>query len=100
MDAASLKELVCSGALDEIPNAVLDDGFDSIKSFVRGEGMVKDGKTCKAVLFVVYQTGRHGPQNGFRLALVQEGVKLDDATEQLRRAVEQETAEFVVVRPN
>lgn len=100
MDAASLKELVCSGASDEIPNAIFDDGYDSIKIYVRGEGMVKDGKTRKAILFVVHQSGRHGPQNGFRLALVQEGVKPEDATEQLRGAVEQETAEFVVVRPN
>ena len=34
------------------------------------------GFTRCAVLFVIYQTDRHGPQNGFRICLVQEGFAI------------------------
>ena len=42
-------------------------------------GLARDGKIKKAVSFVLYQTECHGPQNGFRLALGEEGVMPHDA---------------------
>ena len=32
------------------------------------------------MLFFIYQTARHGPQNGFRLCLVHEGFHIASAT--------------------
>ena len=69
MDLVSLKHLANSGAPDEISN--VSDG-EGIESKVKMSGLTRDGKTKKAVLFVIYQTECHGPQNGFRLALVEE----------------------------
>ncbi|KAL8628979.1 hypothetical protein Q9189_005320 [Teloschistes chrysophthalmus] len=58
---------------------------------------VSGGKvTKKAVLFVVYQTGRDGPQNGFRVALVQEGVPVESAIQQLKGEVVQNAADKYV----
>ena len=95
MDSAFPKELACSGLLDEISTA--EDGM-AIGRYVRNAGAVgADGKTRKVVLFVIYQTGREGPQNGFRLALVKEGVRVDDAMEQLKADVADDAMECVVV---
>ena len=100
MEQASLKLLANSGALDEISN--LDDG-DGIERRIMTPGsqggLVKDGVLRKSVLFVVYQTGRHGPQNGFRVALVLEGARVQKAVERLRVEVEQDAEEFVTVGP-
>lgn len=60
---------------------------------------MRDGKTSKALLFVVYQTDRHGPQNGFRLALVMEGVSPEHARKELKAVVAQDAVEYVVVKP-
>ena len=98
MDKDSLRTLANSGALDEISN--MKDGW-GIESRIRQPGstggLVRDGVTCKAVLFIVYQTGRHGPQNGFRVALVLEGVRVEEARERLKGVVEQGAEEFIVV---
>ena len=96
MESASFKELVCSGALDEISNS---KNGEAIEEYIRGKGLVREGKTCRAVLFVIYQSARFGPQNGFRLALILEGVTPQNACEQLKGAVEQDAAECVVVKP-
>ncbi len=96
MDHNSLKELAHSETLAEISH--IDNGA-GIETAVLRAGTVKDGRTSKGVLFVIYQTGRFGPQDGFRVALVHEGVKVGDAKEQLRGNVEEDAAEFVVVRP-
>ena len=96
MDLASLKHLANSGALDEISN--ISDG-EGIESKVKMSGLTRDGKTKKAVLFVIYQTECHGPQNGFRLALVEEGVMPHDAREILKGFIAQDAAEFVRITP-
>lgn len=96
MESASFKELACSGALDEISNS---ENGEAIERYIRGKGLVREGKTCRAVLFVIYQTTRFGPQNGFRLALILEGVTPENVREQLKGAVEQDAAEYVVVKP-
>lgn len=100
MDSASLRVLANSGALDEISNG--DDG-SGIELRIRTPGStgghVKDGVTRKSVLFVIHQTGRYGPQNGFRLALVLEGVRVEDARERLTGVIEQGAEEFVTIGP-
>ena len=96
MDRASLKELACSRAFDEIPN--FDKG-EEIEQYIRENGLVVDGKTCRALLFIIFQTTRFGPRNGFRLALILERVAPENAREQLKGAVEQDAAEYVVVKP-
>lgn len=100
MDDASLRVLANSGALDEIPNGYDGSGIESrIRTAGHTGGLVKDGVTRKSVLFVIYQTGRHGPQNGFRLALVLEGVRVEEARERLNGVIEQGAEEFVTVGP-
>ena len=100
MDSASLKLLANSGALDEISNGDNGSGIERrILTAGSQGGLVLDGVTRKSVLFIIYQTGRHGPQNGFRIALVLEGVKVVEARERLKDVVEQEAEEFVVVGP-
>lgn len=71
--SAHLVELATSGALDEISNSP-----GAVRDYIRNRGLVKDGNTNRALLFVVYQTERHGPQNGFRLCLVHEGFAVDE----------------------
>ena len=96
MESALLKELACAGVLDEISN--IEDG-EAIGRYVRNAGAIGGGKrTQKPVFFVVYQTGRHGPQNGFRFALVKEGVTEESAVQQLKADVPQDAAEFVIVK--
>lgn len=96
MEGPSLKELACSGALDEISNA---ESGESIERYVRANGLVREGKSCRAVLLVIYQTTRLGPQDGFRLGLVLEGVSPENAREQLKGPVKQDAAEYLVVKP-
>ena len=98
MHNASLNLLANSGVLDEISN--VDDGDAIERRILRAGstgGLVKDGITRKAVLFVVYETGTHGPQNGFRVALVLEGARVEEARERLKGAVEEGAREFLVV---
>ena len=100
MDSAALRILANSGALHEISNSEDGDGIErQIRASGSQGGHVKDGVTRKAVLFVVYQTGRHGPQNGFRLALVLEGARGEDAREHLKGAGDQAPAADRVVGP-
>ena len=100
MDSASLRVLANSGALNEISNG--DDG-SGIEQQIRMTGWqgghVKDGVTRSSVFFAIYQTGRHGPQNGFRLALVLEGVRVEEARERLKGAIEQGAEEFIIIGP-
>lgn len=65
-----LRELANASATDEIsnhPNAVRHHIFYYA---MRDRAT---GKTRRSILFAVYQTGRHGPQNGYRLCLVHQG---------------------------
>ena len=100
MDSAFLKLLANSGALDEISNGDDGSGIErQIRMVGHRGGHVKDGVTQKSVLFIIYQTGRQGPQNGFRVALVLEGVRLEEAKERLKGVVEKGAEEFVVLEP-
>ena len=100
MESASLNLLANSGALDEISN--IDDGSGIERRILmvgNQGGHVKDGVTQKSVLFIIYQTGRHGPQNGFRVALVLEGARVEEARKRLKGVVEEGAEEFVVIEP-
>lgn len=50
-------------------------------------------------LLVTNQTTLFGPQNGFRLGLILEGITPEPACEQLKGGVEQDAAEYIVVKP-
>ncbi len=98
MDSASLRLLANSGALDEISNSEDGSAIERrIKMPGSQGGHVKDGVTQKSVLFIIYQTEKHGPQNGFRVALVLEGARVEDARERLKGVLQQGAEEFVVV---
>lgn len=70
LPAAVLYQIALASPLDEIsniPNAARSHIFrHSLRHKITGT-------TQKSMLFFVYQTTRHGPQNGFRLCLVHEG---------------------------
>ncbi|KAL8833150.1 MAG: hypothetical protein Q9176_008076 [Flavoplaca citrina] len=98
MESVFLEELALAGILDEISNA---ENGEAIGRFVRSAGGIGKGhETQKSVLFVVYQTGQEGPQNGFRLALVKTGVTAEFAVQQLKGNVARDAAESVVVKQN
>jgi hypothetical protein len=67
---AILRQIVTAGPLDEISNMP-----DAVRShiFWHGKRHEVTGKLRASMLFCVYQTTRHGPQNGFRLCLVHRG---------------------------
>lgn len=93
--STNILDLANSGALDEISNSP-----SSVGHYIRNRGLVKEGKTNRALLFVIYQTGRYGPQNGFRLCLVQEGFAVDEpAAEEIigkaESVVQQGAMEFI-----
>ena len=69
-----LLQLATSGALDEISNM-----HNAVRRHIQSRGLVKNGRTRRALFFAIYQTGRYGPQNGFRLCLVNEGFEIVDA---------------------
>lgn len=74
--ATYLTELALSGAFDEISNSP-----DPVRHHISSHGFVRSGVIRKAMFFVIYQTGRYGPQNGFRLCLVHEGFEVRDENE-------------------
>ena len=84
--------LATSGALDEIANSP-----GSIKHHIIRTGLLDDnGKVWRPHFFVIYQTGRFGPQNGFKLCLVHnefEPEKYDFRSLELE--IEQGTTEFI-----
>ena len=90
-------ELARSGALDEISNSP-----GAVGGFIRGRGLVREGEhnVNRPLLFVVYQTGTLGPQNGFRLVLVHEGFDLEEGVEDIEVAasrIGQATLDMVVL---
>ena len=70
LPASVIDEIATDGAFDEIPNHP-----DNVRSYIYNS-RYRDKETNKlwrGLLFVVYQRGRYGPQNGFRLVFVHDG---------------------------
>lgn len=74
-----IREIANAGAVDEISNHP-----GAVRNYILHNAMrdEKTGKTQKAILFAIYQTGKHGPQSGYRLCLVHKGFYIASATEQ------------------
>lgn len=73
----AIRALANGGALDEISNSA---GSVRFHLFHHGLRDKTTGVLQKSMLFAIYQTGRHGPQNGYRLCLVHEGYRVTSPT--------------------
>lgn len=93
LSTPALAELATSGALNEIANSP-----GSIKHHIMRDGQIEDGRVSRPLFFAVYQTGRYGPQNGFKLCLVHQHFEPDgyDFTS-LEQEIGTGTAEYVVL---
>ncbi|KAH8597765.1 hypothetical protein B0O99DRAFT_616735 [Bisporella sp. PMI_857] len=90
-----LIELANSGALNEISNSP-----GAVRQHIQRDGLVKDGITRKAIFFAIYQTGRYGPQNGFRICLIHQGFKInveDEAIAIAEAQITQGLSEFITL---
>ncbi|RSL56959.1 hypothetical protein CEP54_008534 [Fusarium duplospermum] len=72
-----LQQLALGSPLDEISN---HPGGIRHHVFWHGGRNKKTNKLERSMLFFVYQTGRVGPHNGFRLCLVHQGFHIASAT--------------------
>jgi hypothetical protein len=70
---AFFQQIANAGALDEISNIT---GSVRFHIFWHGNRDKKTNKLLTSMMFFVYQTTRHGPQNGFRLCLVHPGFHI------------------------
>lgn len=74
-----------SAVLQQIANACVLDEISTHPGAVRhhiyhhGKRNAADDTLLMPMLFFIYQTTRHGPQNGFRLCLVYEGYHIASA---------------------
>lgn len=67
---AMLQEVAADSPLDEISNI---PGAVRSHIFWNGKRDSVTGRLRRSMFFFIYQTTRHGPQNGFRLCLVHRG---------------------------
>ena len=77
LSPAVLQHIAEAGALDEISNF---SGAVRHHIYWFGNRNKTDDTLRMPMLFFIYQTKRHGPQNGFRLCLVHEGFQIASAT--------------------
>ena len=106
LSPAVLWHIATYGPLDEISNHA---GAVRHHIYWHGNRNEADGTLRKPMLFLIYQTSRHGPQNGFRLCLIREGFHICAATksstdvgdeiDELEKDIPPEHAEFVMVGP-
>ncbi|KAK0729663.1 hypothetical protein B0H67DRAFT_638255 [Lasiosphaeris hirsuta] len=75
--ASVLDEIANGGALNEISNSP-----GAVRRFIFHNGLRDEatGKLGRPLIFSIYQTGRYGPQNGFRLVFVHQGFLITGAT--------------------
>jgi hypothetical protein len=78
---AMLQEIANAGALDEISN---HPGSVRHHMYWRCGREKETNRLRQAVMFFVYQTGRHGPQNGFRFVVVHQGYWVGSPTKDKR----------------
>ena len=101
-----LTHIAYQGGLDEIPNAIQDDSLcrslassgRSPSQFLRPRGPYDpQDRTRVPFMFVLYQTGMHGPQNGFRLIVAENGIAPRSAADALDAMgpIRRDTAEMV-----
>lgn len=74
---AVLQQIAHGGALDEISNQA---GSVRHHIYWHGNRNKADNTLRMPMLFFIYQTTRHGPQNGFRLCLVHSGFHIASTT--------------------
>lgn len=69
-----LQQLANADALDQISNYP-----GAVRHHIYGHGKrnKSDNTLRMGMLFFIYQTTRHGPQNGFRLCVVNSGFHID-----------------------
>lgn len=104
LPASILQQIASTGVLDEIsnyPGAVRHHIYHS------GNHRRDDIASRRSLLFFVYQTGRDGPQNGFRLCIVHNDYRLaspdkgeghaEDDVDRLEAAIPQGHVEAVVL---
>lgn len=72
-----LQQIANAGAFDEISNY---PGAVRHHIYWYGKRNKTDNTLFNAMLFFIYQTTRHGPQNGFRLCVVNSGFHIASAT--------------------
>lgn len=101
-----IMQFLCLSNLAEISNY-----SGSVRSHIywQGHRNKADNKLGKTMLFFIYQTTRHGPQNGFRLCLVHKNFHIDSATksegdaeddiDRLEKEIPQGHMELVVLGP-
>ncbi|EPE35397.1 hypothetical protein GLAREA_11096 [Glarea lozoyensis ATCC 20868] len=70
---AFFQQIANASALDEISNST---GSVRFHIFWHGNRNRDTNKLLTSLMFFVYQTTRHGPQNGFRLCLVHPGFHI------------------------
>jgi hypothetical protein len=74
---AVFQQIAKAGILNEISN---HPGAVRHHIYQHGVRNKVNNTLRKPMLFFIYQTTRHGPQNGFRLCLVQSGFHIVSAT--------------------
>ncbi|KAL1727513.1 hypothetical protein EV714DRAFT_217108 [Schizophyllum commune] len=103
-----LKHIAHAGALDELSNApsirqqIATQGHSpSVYPRHRDDSDPED-RTRKPFLYLLYQSGMHGPQNGFRLLVGEAGICPADAENALlaRGEITPETHELVYLKAN
>lgn len=77
LSPAVLQQIANAGILDEISNR---SGAVRHHIYWHGNRNEADNTLRYPMLFFIYQTTRHGPQNGFRLCLVHRGFHIASAT--------------------
>ena len=99
-----LQQIANTGALDEISNF-----SGAVRHHIYHHGLRDrvDNTMGKSMLFFIYQTTRHGPQNGFRLCLVHRGYHIasptksehdaEDEIDQLEKPIPQGHMEVAIV---
>ena len=76
LSPAVLQQFANSAILDEISNS---PGAVRHHIYWHSDRNKADNTLRKSLLFFIYQTGRHGPQNGFRLCIVYSGFHIASA---------------------
>jgi len=77
LPAAALQQIALAGSLDEVSNS---PGSVRHHIFWHGNRDKATNTLRHPMLFFIYQTTRHGPQNGFRLCLVHQGFHIASDT--------------------